>query len=571
MKTIILCITLLIILTACAVPNRNMAGRIENREISLQEFMGAYRGHFENFMFEYGRRPDNDDKKKLERDTWRHIAMHVILSNHFEKYDIRSSEQEVLDTLSLRIPAYIRTSPLFQTDGKFDKDLYIQSLNFNTPVDLTLLKRQYFEYYIPVQKLKQNLIETVLLSKAEQRLIKRIINTRADVDWVIFDPKDHDVMISDSDIESFYQANLRNYSQEPYFVLEYITIPVKVSQSDITQAAADIASVYQKLLSGENFGALARQYSTAITAANGGDLGFVRVSDSDLAIRKLLDATPSGSFTAPLEASGKWIIHKVEDRTKSFYKLHEIVIEPLPSSQTIESSRTNETQRVLELTRRFGAQTAASELGWQYHKTNPLGRDSLWIKDTAIMNAIRENITEHKAGHIFEPMYSRELQSWMVIVMTENQSRQFKQLDQVRPQIVKELMDSRRSDLTRQVAGRWMDAFRSNSYSYPSGFKAKVMVTTDASYDLQILGKPARSLFFRVMQDHYNKNRIEPYTFDELIVVPIIKKTRILKVPATDLALVRDLFIENLDPDWFDQWMEKQLRSARIQIRYGQQ
>lgn len=567
MKRMIIVSIALILLSACAVTNRNVAGRIENREISHQEFMGAYRGHFENFMFKHGRRPDNEEKRELERLTWRHIAMHVILSNYFEKYDISVTEQEVLDTLSINIPAYIRTSPLFQTKGTFDKDLYLHSLNFGTPVDLTPLKRQFFEYYVPVQKLKQKLIDTELLTKAEQRLIERIINTRADVDWVIFDPRDNGITISDSEIATYYQTNILNFSQEPYFIVEYAIIPVHLTGYDVSQAAQTIADIHEKLAQGEDFGLLARQYSTAPSATNGGDIGFVRVSDFDLATQNHLDATPLGGFTPPLEFNGKWLIYKVADRTNLFVDLHEIVIEPRPSEETIKNVRNTEVRRMVDLTQRFGIKTAAAEFGWDYQLSNPIGMDSLWIKDSALMDYVRDTIGKTTPGQVLEPFYSNVLQSWLVIVLVEYQSHHFKPLDQVRNQITRELISRRRTDMTRQMAGMWLDAYRTDDSVYPSGFKATIISSRDADLNLDILGKPARSLFYRVMSDHYNRVRLEPYQFGSLTIIPIIKRTRLVKPSTVDNQFVRDLFIENLAPDWFDKWMEEKLRRVNTPIR----
>lgn len=570
MKTTILCLIAVALLTACAVPNRNLAGKVDNRDITLPEFMGAYRGHFENFMFENGRRPDNEEKKELERLTWRNITIHVILHNHFDKYRIRVTEQEVLDTLTLSVPPYIRTSPLFQSNGNFNQDLYLQALNIGTPVDLTPVKKQYYEYYIPVQKLKQKLIDTVLMTKTAQQLIEKIVRTRADVDWVVFNPREYEIMVSDSDIEAYYQTNLINYSQAPYFVLEYVLIPVQTAQDDLDQAERSIAEVYGKLQDGEDFAALARQYSTAPSATSGGDIGFVRVSDLELDIEKQLNATPLNGFTHPLEHEGGWIIYQVEDRTKSFFKLHEIVIDPRPGTQTIHDIETRDVRRIEELTQRFGLSAAAGEYGWDYHLTGPISRDSLWIKDMAVINKVREELESVQTGQLLEPIYSPILQSWLIIGLRENQSRQFQPMSQVRHQISRELVEKRRNDIARQMAGRWLDAWRNDNSAYPTGIKVRIISTPDANIDLQLMELPARDLFYHVIRDHYSKSRIEPYQFGSLFVIPVIKKTRLLNAEPVSQQLVRQLFIDNLDPAWFDRWMEDQVKRTRIVIRYNQ-
>ncbi|MDZ4121554.1 MAG: SurA N-terminal domain-containing protein, partial [Candidatus Cloacimonadaceae bacterium] len=217
-------VIILLSLTACAVQRANLAGKVNGTNIDYTEFISAHRGHFNNFMTEKGRIPDTEEKKEILRQTWRNITVHVILKEHFKRYNIQVTQQEVIDTLINNVPDYLYSSPLLQVGGRFDRSLYIQSLEYDTPVNLRPVKQHYFDYLIPIQKLKLRLIDDILLSKRDIKSIRDILSSTANIDWIVFDPQDTQINISDSEIQSYYQSNLGLFEREQYFQLDYSLI-----------------------------------------------------------------------------------------------------------------------------------------------------------------------------------------------------------------------------------------------------------------------------------------------------------------------------------------------------------
>jgi len=81
------------------------------------------------------------------------------------------------------------------------------------------------------------------------------------------------------------------------------------------QAELLINDIYKRLIKGEDFKQLARQYSEDPgTKMDGGDLGWSNPGDFDPAFEKTLDATKIGSIAKPIQSSFGWHIIEVLDR-----------------------------------------------------------------------------------------------------------------------------------------------------------------------------------------------------------------------------------------------------------------
>ena len=155
---------ILLVLTGCSIQKGNNAGRINGTNIKELDFMNSLRGHFTGFILEKDRTPDDNEKKELYTQTWRDITIHVILKDYFKKYNIQVTPQEVTDTLLNNIPPSIMKAPIFITDGKFDRTKYVQTLLSESTKQLDWLRKYYYEYYIPLAKLKQELQEEEIVS-----------------------------------------------------------------------------------------------------------------------------------------------------------------------------------------------------------------------------------------------------------------------------------------------------------------------------------------------------------------------------------------------------------------------
>jgi len=636
-------------LVSCAtLQPANSAGKVNGKTINTQDFNAAHRGHFENFMVENGRVPDQEEKKEIHRKTWRNITIHVILKEMFQKYGVSATESETIDTLMTAPPQYIQVSPLFTKSGSFDRELYRQSLLYDNPVNLRPLKRHYYEYLIPIQKLKLKLVERVLLSRKEAKQIASLAASKADVEWHIFDPQNFQTRISDEEVMSFYQTNQDRYSITPHFSLEYVTIPVNPASEDISKAKAKVDSLYAELLRGVNFDDLAKRFSMSPTAASNGDLGYVTLGDLPSEASEAVQKMQVGEISVPVElrqlktapvipgsdressssvipdpdressssvipgsdressssvipgsdressssvipdpdressssvipgsdresiptntypTTTAWVIYQLKEKTKSLYRLSEIRIFPIPGDETREAGRVR-AQSVRDLATRFGMERAAEELELEYHLHDKILPESPWIADSQLLSDVQSRLVHLKKDEFLPLHYSSGLSAWVIVRMKEIRNRRVKPLSEVRSDIIRELSDAKRLSDTKSFATNWIDR-RASSISQSEDALIARQSTSGMDIKARFMDLPIETILYDALFDHQNKQKPKAYELSGKIVVPIVTQIYSGKVEKTDDETVRRIFINRLDPKWFDYWLEDQIRKADVRI-----
>jgi peptidyl-prolyl cis-trans isomerase SurA len=114
------------------------------------------------------------------------------------------------------------------------------------------------------------------------------------------------VTVSDDEVERAYLQAVAASSQTQYQVAE-IFIAVDVPEAE-DQARQSIQSILGHLRGGASFSAIARQFSQASSATNGGDIGWVGEGDVPAAVAEALKKMSPGSVSEPIRAAGGYYV-----------------------------------------------------------------------------------------------------------------------------------------------------------------------------------------------------------------------------------------------------------------------
>ena len=85
------------------------------------------------------------------------------------------------------------------------------------------------------------------------------------------------VSITDQDVERYYKLNSKNYrtNERARFRHILLTLSEKAPPDQVNAVSAKARDLYNKIAAGEDFAALAREYSEGAGRAEGGDIGWV--------------------------------------------------------------------------------------------------------------------------------------------------------------------------------------------------------------------------------------------------------------------------------------------------------
>ena len=550
---------ILLLLSSCAVTTRAEAGRINGTNIRNDEFVSAYRGHYSNFSFQNGRSPDKEEKQKIFNETWKNITRYVVLKDYYKKYKISTNMREVLDTLSTNIPQHILNSPVFKVNGKFDKQLYLQSLTTDRPENLAPLRKHYLENLIPIMKLKDKLIENELLTPKESKHIAKILSSEADMELMIFDPGELKVFLSDAEIAEYYNSTITRYRLKPYHRLAYTLIPVVPALDDqqISHAMAD------SVLSLLNNGTMAEDIIHNTASSSGQlsmvDYGYVKTSDIPEDIAFLLSTMADGTYSQVLKSDLGWAIHHKVQSTKTLTHYRTLYIQTVASSATLATPEVI-ANRVASLAKSIGLADAANEFDLAYTLSDTLFADSLGFIASDIKPTLLAWLAKADKGALSNPLYSSDLSAWIIVEAAEIQRQTAKPMSEVKDVLTNELTQIRKAEINQQMARNWAASGGKESVGKPQSVLLKD-VDMDSYWAGQALGK----VYYQAVYAHMAKNELPVVNHNAVLIVPIVKSLRFEK-EQPEPEQIRNAYISTLEDDWFNKWLETKVKSAKVQI-----
>ena len=243
----------------------------------------------------------------------------------------QASQRQRMGVSEQTINDYILASEAFQSDGRFDQNRYrfaLQQQGYTSASFKAMLSND-----MRVQQLINGITDTVFATDLELSALASVTEQKRDFYYLRLPvaPIQESVVLSDEQISDYYQANLASYQTDAQVVVDYIELspaqlvdPTLVTSRQIAtrfeeelltldlaesrqvahillEDASDelVVEIQGKIIAGETFGELAREYSDDFASAESeGDLGytagdtFPEAFESALAILNLGEVSP---------------------------------------------------------------------------------------------------------------------------------------------------------------------------------------------------------------------------------------------------------------------------------------
>ncbi|MNQ53143.1 Peptidyl-prolyl cis-trans isomerase D [compost metagenome] len=345
-KTIIGVIIALLALTGFdaifnATSNRQNAAEVNGEEISQDQLSEAVNLQRRQLQQQLGKDFDASllDEKLLREAALKGLIERKLLLQGAQEADFAFS-QSALDQLILQTPE-------FQVDGKFNADRFdqvIRQMNYNR-----LQFRQMLEQEMLIGQLRAGLAGSGFVTAAEVEAFARLEKQTRDFATLALKADPAAVSVSDDDIKAYYDGHVDQFMSTEQVVIEYVELKkaaffsqVEAKEEDLQaqyqkeisnlaeqrqaghilvevndklneeQAKAKIEQVKQRLDKGEDFAALAKEFSDdSGSAANGGDLGFAGPGVYEPAFEEALYALKQGEVSAPVRTQYGWHLIKL--------------------------------------------------------------------------------------------------------------------------------------------------------------------------------------------------------------------------------------------------------------------
>lgn len=159
------------------------------------------------------------------------------------------------------------------------------------------------------------------------------------------------IKVTDEDVRSWYQAHPNEFAGEERVRARHIFLPVPAEATPAQEAAvrAQGEIIRNRLLAGEDFATVARQVSKGPSAAEGGDLGFLKRGTIQPELEKVVFSLQENQISGLIRTKPGFHIIKVEERKAAGRQPFDAVKDSIRDRLVGERVETQRSQYLAEL------------------------------------------------------------------------------------------------------------------------------------------------------------------------------------------------------------------------------
>ena len=321
---------------------------VNGSDIPLREFESELE-RSRRVLMGRGASPGDIDDDLLRETTLARLVDREVFSQRSDEWNMRFSDP--------MIDKHILETAAFQRDGKFDPDVFTNSLaSAGYSVERYRGELKTDKIY---QQFSNGVGDSSFLTEIEAERVSALLSQKREVAFLELDLASlaERVKVQDADLEKFFNENRQSFIEEETVVIEYIELtkedflsvrdydPSEVEEFFVENMSnyqkeerrnlshiflefstekdqrevRDLGSeIYSRLLQGEDFASLAREYSEDLgSKAEGGLLGFNEKGTFDPSFEEIAFDLASSEFSSPIEVDAGVHIVRVNDIEKA--------------------------------------------------------------------------------------------------------------------------------------------------------------------------------------------------------------------------------------------------------------
>jgi len=537
---------------------------------------------FQNFQYLYeiklreaekGEEEVTDQTTKNLRDqTWSEIVDQTILAQEVKKRGIVITNKELYEFMKRFPPREIMESEIFQTDGKFDYNKYIQALS-DPRVPWGQIE-DYVKSQLVIAKLQETIIGAVRINDRE--VYKKYIDDtqKARVNYIFIPMEEFpasEIKLNQTEIEMYFKENAEKFKMIERAVLKFVEFPKTPSKEDEEKIKARLLEIQELILEGEDFADMAEEYSEdPATNKNGGDLGWLKKGTTIKAYDEALFALKPGEVSEPVRTENSLYLIKVLEKrkTKGGEEAHasHIVLKLEPSEKTLAKIKNNIDEFVLKA-RKIEFDKAADEEKLTVKESGMFVKGS-FIPNLGFSAEANKFAFENKAGKISHPIESQLL--FYVVQVKERKPAGIPPFSDAEPFVKDFLLSQKQYELAYEKGMKiYEEILKGKDFKKAAKeYNEKVMDSGEFTRNSYVPGVGENPEFIGTAFALDEVNRISPplKTPKGTYLLQLISKS---KVDETSFQSQRDSLTLDLlrrkQVDFYTQWFENLKKQAKIE------
>lgn len=303
-------------------------------EITQTEYLPYFNQQKRSAQQQLGDKYTPQIEAEIKQSAISSLINSQVLENLANDLDIATSISE--------IKSIILQDRTFYTDGKFDIDKYQNLLRlsgYTTSQYENLILKETNNL-----QLKNNLLLGEFFTNFETKQLNDLINQERKVSYIEFKNADFNATVSDSEVQNYFNKNADTFTNPAKIKVDFVELNTdslldKITASDeelqayftehknnytteeersashiLVEDETLASEIYQKIQNGEDFAALAKQYSIDDSnKSRGGDLGFFGKGIMVEEFENTVFAMQKGEVSKPVKTDFGYHIIKLTD------------------------------------------------------------------------------------------------------------------------------------------------------------------------------------------------------------------------------------------------------------------
>jgi len=294
---------------------QNYVGKVNDREITYQEFSDVMRNVTEMQRQQFGGEIDDEFMGFIREQVWENLVNEILLEEEINRRGIQVTDDEIVDwVFGERPPDFLRQQ-FMDEEGNFNREAYDMALSDPRNRDQILQLEQMLRQQRKQEKLQSLLLSSIRVTEGEIRQRFKEDNVRMDARYVVIDPNRivsaDEVTITDEEIQRYYDANPQEFMNPPRRNLKYVKFPFVPSPADTQDVIREIDDFKVRIEQGEDFLELVENYSHTPFAD-----AFFRPGDLSPEKERTVFGGEVGDVVGPvIDNDGAHLIKIVDTRT----------------------------------------------------------------------------------------------------------------------------------------------------------------------------------------------------------------------------------------------------------------
>lgn len=324
-------------------PSPGTIAKVNGYAITGGELEQAVRSTFEAYRQQVGRMPSDAETDALRDQAWNSLVQQILLTQEARARGVTATDEEVVYSVRMDPPPFLRSQEMFQTDGQFDPVKFREYLS-DPLMDWSALEN-YVRVTLPVSKLQDMITWGAKVTQSELKETYDMANEKRTISYIFVDPLGFQVdegQVTEDRLREYYTSNRETFTEPEQAKLAYVFLQLQPSAVDSNEVLGDLSRILGDIRGGEDFAEMAMIHSEDPSAEQGGGTDvYYKKEDLRGQVGEVLFSLEVGEVSDPfVDATGYHIV-KLEDKETvdgvDQVKFKQILRTVSPSENTINA------------------------------------------------------------------------------------------------------------------------------------------------------------------------------------------------------------------------------------------